>query len=161
MAQEGLEFIRHDMREIITQNDFTAVFNLFTSFGYFDDTNDNILVLKAVNEELIDKGVFVIDFLNPTYVANRMVKEETKTIDGVDFLIKKSIANGFIYKSIQITDNAKHYSYQERVQAITQKELVEMLQQTGFQLVDCFGEYDLSPFEAKKSSRSILVAQKA
>ncbi len=161
MAQEGLEFIRHDMRETIANNTFTAVFNLFTSFGYFDDTNDNILVLKAVNEELINNGIFVIDFLNPIYVANRMVKEETKTIDGVDFLIKKSIDNGFIYKSIQITDSAKHYSYQERVQAITQKELVEMLEQTGFQLVDCFGEYDLSPFQAEKSSRSILVAQKA
>lgn len=161
MEQDGLKFIRHDMREIITENAFNAVFNLFTSFGYFDDTNDNLLVLKAVSEELTDNGIFVIDFLNPTYVANKMVKEETKTIDGVDFLIKKRIEEGFIYKSIQITDNAKHYSYQERVQAITQKELVIMLQQSGFKVKSSFGEYDLTPFDASKSSRTILVAQKA
>ena len=161
MQQDGLKFIRHDMRNTIAKNAFNAVFNLFTSFGYFDDTNDNLLVLNAVHDELIENGIFVIDFLNPTYVANRIVKEETKTIDGIDFLINKRIEEGFIYKSIQITDNAKRYAYQERVQAITQQELVNMLQQTGFQVKARFGEYDLTPFDESKSSRTILVARKA
>src|SRR5690554_6600617 len=45
---ETLKFDTHDMREVYKKNTYDIVFNLFTSFGYFDSSEDNLKVLKSV-----------------------------------------------------------------------------------------------------------------
>src|SRR5690606_4209913 len=65
-----LEFFVHDMREPFKVNFFDAVFNLFTSIGYFTNREDNFLVFENVALSLKKGGVFVIDFLN----AKRIVE---------------------------------------------------------------------------------------
>jgi hypothetical protein len=42
---------------------YDAIFNLFTSFGYFENEEDN-LTLIAIKESLSEYGFAVIDFLN-------------------------------------------------------------------------------------------------
>src|SRR5690554_3145970 len=60
---DSLHFKTHDMREPVGQK-FDAVFNLFTSFGYFENGQDNLSTLKAIQESLLDDGFAVIDFMN-------------------------------------------------------------------------------------------------
>lgn len=45
-AGPNLQFFVHDMRQPFKVNYFDAVFNLFTSIGYFKDTGDNYEVFK-------------------------------------------------------------------------------------------------------------------
>ena len=59
----NLSFGVHDMREVIAGKTFDAIFNLFTSFGYFDDLNDNVRVVQSMHSMLNDEGILVIDFL--------------------------------------------------------------------------------------------------
>ena len=47
-SNEQLQFRVHDMREVIPGERFDGVFNLFTSFGYFDSSEDNKKVLHAL-----------------------------------------------------------------------------------------------------------------
>jgi hypothetical protein len=42
----------------------SAIFNLFTSFGYFENEEDNLTTLIAIKESLSEYGFAVIDFLN-------------------------------------------------------------------------------------------------
>src|SRR3954467_1536656 len=63
-SNHTLEFFVHDMREPFKVSFFEAVFNLFTSIGYFEDVQDNYLVFENVALSLKPGGVFVIDFLN-------------------------------------------------------------------------------------------------
>mgnify|MGYP006218421301 CR=1 FL=1 len=49
-SNESLQFKTHDMREPMNET-YDAVFNLFTSFGYFDIYEDNIKT-KAIKEEM-------------------------------------------------------------------------------------------------------------
>lgn len=60
---ETLRFERHDMREPFGEK-FDAVFNLFTSFGYFDNKEDNLRTVNAIKENLKPNGFAVIDFMN-------------------------------------------------------------------------------------------------
>src|SRR5687768_2760270 len=60
-ANDTLHFVVHDMREPF-EDKFDAIFNLFTSFGYFENDSDNILTLKAISESLNEYGFGVIDF---------------------------------------------------------------------------------------------------
>ena len=62
-SNETLQFITHDMREPWNET-YDAVFNLFTSFGYFDTHEDNIKTLKAIKDSINEYGFGVIDFFN-------------------------------------------------------------------------------------------------
>ena len=90
-----LTFKVHDMRNELYPNvsseKVNAVFNLFTSFGYFDDDEDDRKVFSSVKNVLQNDGIFVLDFLNEKFVKNTLIDETTVTKDGIDFLIKKRI----------------------------------------------------------------------
>ena len=159
-ASNTLHFVRQDMREIVGENQFDAVFNVFTSFGYFNDIDDNRKVLKAVHDELKPSGIFVLDFLNATHTQINLVAEESKDIDGITFHLQRKVSDGCIIKDIGIADGEKNYAYQERVQAFTKAELEELIQDAGMQVSRCFGDYDLNAFDEEKSPRIILVAHK-
>jgi 2-polyprenyl-3-methyl-5-hydroxy-6-metoxy-1,4-benzoquinol methylase len=58
---DGLRFQVHDMREPLHNESFDAVFNLFTSFGYFDSTAENQRVIDAVACMLNPNGFLIID----------------------------------------------------------------------------------------------------
>ena len=96
-SNDTLQFKTHDMREQLNEN-FDGVFNLFTSFGYFDTHEDNIKTLKAIKESINEYGFGVIDFFNTDYIIENLVAEETKEIDGITFNIKRTVENNKIIK---------------------------------------------------------------
>ena len=51
---------------------YDAVFNLFTSFGYFENDKDDILVLKNIHNGLQKNGLLVLDFLNVVNVEKKI-----------------------------------------------------------------------------------------
>lgn len=157
---ESLKFAVQDMREIIPNVQFDGIFNLFTSFGYFDAIEDNVKVLKAVHHMLKHRGLLVIDFMNATKVIRHLVKEEEKTIDGIEFSIRREVNENHIFKHISINDNGSSSHYSERVQAISLTDFDELLSLTGFDLISTFGDFNLNPFNEGNSDRLIIVAQK-
>ena len=68
---ENLFFDEHDMSKPYPKQ-FDAVFNLFTSFGYFEDEEDNLKTIKSIKSELNPKGFGVIDFLNSAGIPNQI-----------------------------------------------------------------------------------------
>jgi len=70
----------HDKREPFDDK-FDAIFNLFTSFGYFDKRVVMILrTLTAIKDSLNDYGFAVIDFMNTHQVIANLVPEETEEV---------------------------------------------------------------------------------
>src|SRR5690554_1521902 len=157
---ETLQFEVHDMREVYQEDSFNYVFNLFTSFGYFDDNEDNQKTLSAVHQMLKKDGVFVIDFMNAYHVIHHLVKEEVKTVEGIDFNLSRKYDGKYIIKDIEFNDKGMRYFFQERVQAIKKDEFESMLQQAGFEIIDIFGNFSLAPFDKIKSDRLIIIARK-
>jgi SAM-dependent methyltransferase len=71
-----LDFIVQDMR-LPYPVMVDAVFNLFTSFGYFADDIEDIRVIENIKAALNKNGVAVIDYLNIIKTANNLVPTET------------------------------------------------------------------------------------
>ena len=159
-SKDLLEFRVHDMREAMSNEKFDGILNLFTSFGYFDSMEDNRRVIQAMYTMLREKGVLVIDFMNATNVINSLVLKEVKVVDNITFNIQRKFDGKHIFKNIQFTAENKSFNYTERVQAIRSGDFHELLTQNGFQILCTFGDFDLSPFEEKKSDRLIIVAQR-
>jgi SAM-dependent methyltransferase len=159
-AVVNVSFDVHDMRETYIENGFDYVFNLFTSFGYFEDKNENVEVLKAAAENLNSKGVFVLDFLNVKKVIPNLVAYETKELDGIKFDLKRTYNGKHIIKDISVNDAEQEYHFQERVSAFDLIAIQEMATTAGLQIVDVFGDYDLNEFDAPNSDRLILLMRK-
>ncbi len=159
-SNETLSFVVHDMREVIPEKHFDVVMNLFTSFGYFDSTDDNKRVLNSIHDMLQPDGLLVIDFMNATRVINTLVKEETKEVEDTTFHISRRYDGTHIYKDIQFNDSGRDFHFTERVQAITDQDFRALLEACSFELIRTFGDFELNPYAAASSDRLILIARK-
>ncbi|UFH35274.1 class I SAM-dependent methyltransferase [Flavobacterium acetivorans] len=155
-ANEALHFKVHDMREAFEEK-YDAIFNLFTSFGYFENDEDNLKTLKAIKESLSEYGFAVIDFMNVHQVLDTLVPEEIKTVDGIDFHLKRYLKDGHIYKEIDFEDKGQKFHYTEKVKALTLEDFESLMEEAGIYLLDIFGDYKLKKFHKTESERLILI----
>ncbi|QTY27856.1 cyclopropane-fatty-acyl-phospholipid synthase family protein [Flavobacterium sp. CS20] len=153
---DGLHFERHDMCQPMGKT-YDAVFNLFTSFGYFEKDDYNINAIKAMKANMKPDAFGVIDFLNVHHTLKHLKKYDAKTIDGIDFKIHKWIDKGYILKHIQFeVDNQKH-DYTERLKCIDLKLFKSYFKVANLNIKHVFGNYNLEDFDAETSERLILV----
>lgn len=159
-AHEKLHFGVHDMRNSIPNAPFNYIFNLFTSFGYFETEAEEQISIQNMADALAADGKLLIDFLNIGLVQQCLIPQETKEIEGVKFKISKKIENRFIIKDIQFTDKGTDYQFQEKVKALSYQDFDQYLQQAGLQINQVFGDYELNEFDLTTSPRLILVCSK-
>jgi SAM-dependent methyltransferase len=153
---EGLRFEVHDMSKLYPKT-FDAVFNLFTSFGYFEDESCNLKTIKAIKEELKPSGFGVIDFMNVPYVLDHLVETNTRDIDGIEFQLSRRYEEGYIIKTIEFEDEGEQYEFQERVKAFTLKDFEGLFETAGVHLLDVFGDYQLGKYHPQQSERLIMI----
>ena len=157
---QDLKFHQFDMRKVFKENSFNLVTNLFTSFGYFDNTQDEQKSINAMSKNLKKDGLLIIDFMNVKKIIKNLVGEESKEINKVKFDITREFKDDYILKNISITDNNISLRFQEKVHALTLFDFSEMIQKSGMSIIDIFGSYNLDSFDASKSERLILIARK-
>ena len=155
-TNETLHFKVHDMREPFEEK-YDAIFNLFTSFGYFESDEDNLTTLKAIKESLSEYGFAVIDFMNVAHVLETLVPEETKTVDEIEFQIKRYLKDGHIYKEIDFEDKGQKFHFTEKVKALTLQDFEQLMEEAGIYLLDIFGDYKLKKFHKTESERLIMI----
>lgn len=159
-ANNSLDFAVHDMRNVIHGEQFKAIFNLFTSFGYFDSILDNEQVVISIHEMLEDNGFLIIDFMNAVKVIENLVKKEVKTVDGIAFDLERNYDGEHIFKHIRFHANNTDFHYTERVQALKEADFIQLLTDNNFEIIRTFGDFSLNTFDEKTSDRLIIIAKK-
>ena len=155
-----LKFHQHDMRNVFEENKFDIVTNLFTSFGYFDNTLDDQKAISSMAGNLKKGGLLLIDFMNVKKVIMNLVANEIKFIEDVKFKISRKIIDNHIIKKINIEDEENIFSHQEKVHCLTLFNFTEMLEKANMKIINLFGDYDLNNFDEQKSDRLIILAKK-
>lgn len=156
----NLHFFVHDIRNPFRLAYFDYVFNLFTSFGYFETDEENIQTIQSLAENLHSEGLLVIDFFNADKITKILPLSEQKNIDNIEFRIQKTFQNRFIIKDISFDVESESYFFQERVMAITEEDFKNYFRLAGLEIQVCFGSYALEPFDASTSERMIWVLKK-
>lgn len=154
-----IKFDVHNMT-VPYKEQFDAVFNLFTSFGYFENESDNLLTIKAIKHNLKKDGYAVIDFMNAPKVIKNLVPQDTKVEEGITFSQKRYVKDGHIYKEISFNDDGRKYHFTERVHALTLTQFSNYFKHAGLQLTACYGSYDLTPYNEQISDRLIMILRK-
>ncbi len=157
--QNNLEFFIHDMRDSFRIRYFDYIFNIFTSFGYFNTKNEHIKTLKNIKKGLKNDGVFVLDFFNAHKTIAHLKSKETKVVDNIHFDLKRYVNNGIIHKEIRFKDKGQDFFYTEKVHAFHLDDFKSFFEIAGLQIIEIFGDYQLSPYNKTQSDRLILMAK--
>jgi len=159
----SIRWIQADMRKIPFEDEFDVVLNLFTSFGYLENDNEDQKVLNQVAKALKQKGKFLLDVINRDYVLRYYREKDWQQLsDNSIVLIERHfdyITGRNFEKRTRIWNNGKRKEYQTSLRLYTVAELVAMLRKSGFNIVRIYGDYDGSPF-ALDSKRCIIVSEK-
>jgi SAM-dependent methyltransferase len=157
---DTLRFFVHDMRKTFSPETFDYIFNLFTSFGYFEHEADNMDTLKAIHEGLRPGGILVQDYFNAFKVQENYKSSEKKEVEGITFDISKEVLGKRIIKTISFHDGEHPYTFQEKVCLFTLDDFERMYAHAGFRVQAVFGDYQLNPFNPGISERLILISSK-
>ena len=157
--RNNLNFFVRDMRQINEHSKYDYILNLFTSFGYFNDTKDNHLVINGVTKALKKDGLFVIDFLNIKKTLKNLTKSEKIKINEINFYIKRWSDLNFLYKRIEFKEKTKKFEFTERIQLLNKEEIVNLCSKSNLKNISTFGDYQLNDFN-ENSERLILLFKK-
>ena len=162
LIRPGLSFAVHDMREPLSGMPFDAIFNLFTSFGYFESEQEHQAALHTMARALKTDGKLVIDYLNVVTVIQQLVESEERTIDGIHFQINRKLSGGFLIKEIFISDpsHPTPLHFVEKVATFRIEDFSQLLQREGLYIREALGDYTLVPFNPETSPRLILICEK-
>ncbi len=155
-ANETLHFKVHDMRHPFEEK-YDATLNMFTSFGYFENDEDNLKTLISIKESLSEYGFGVIDFMNVNNVIPNLVANEIKIVDEIEFHIKRYHLDGYIFKEIDFEANNEKFHFTEKVRAFTLQDFEKLMDEAGIFLLDTFGDYKLKKFHKLDSERLIMI----
>ena len=157
----GIGLLRADMRVVPFQDHFAAVLSIFTSFGYFEEDEQNQAVLGAVSAALRHGGLFVLDYLNRDYVISHLVPQEERLLRGRRVCHRRWVsADGLrVEKATTVHGPDGPQQFFESVRMYSETEMRQMLCAEGFTAIRSYGSFSGEEFTAK-SERLILVAQK-
>lgn len=154
-------FVRADMRRLpFARGSFGAVVNFFTSFGYFDDAADDVRVVSEIGRVLAPGGAFLSDVFNASRVLSTLVSREEKTVAGEHVSIRRryDAATRRIEKEITMGTGSQARTFRERVRVYLRDELEALHGGARLRVTGAFGDFDGSPFDARRSPRLILLA---
>ena len=156
----GLRFYVHDMRQLLSTNAYDYVFNLFTSFGYFERDAENVRVVKNMSDALKPGGRLVIDFLNVEKLRFNGIKKEEKEIEGIHFSLQREIKDERVIKTIRFSDKGHDYAFEEKVMLLNREHFEHYFALCGLEIEAIFGNYQLDAFDATTSDRLIFCVKK-
>lgn len=160
LEHSHLRFEVQDMRELHFEQPFACIFNLFTSFGYFECDRENAKVLARVFHHLEPNGYFVLDYFNALLIAPSVVHEQVIEREGIRFEIKKWVDKGIVIKQIHVIDGDYEEVFHEKVQLLTYDAIATLLHEAGFHIFARFGNYQLEEWKPDVATRCIVIAQK-
>ncbi|WP_169713717.1 class I SAM-dependent methyltransferase [Paludifilum halophilum] len=155
-----IRYLRGDMRSLpFDPNAFDAVVNLFTSFGYFAEDEDNRKVLSELARVLKPGGRFLVDFLNRESVERSLVPESEREVDGTRIREKRWIDGEFVRKTILVTDERGERRYQERVKMYDRERMEAMMDSVGLAVDQVKGDFEGHRYSRAESPRMIFVGR--
>ena len=155
-----VKFLIKDMRSFNFNNSFDIAVNIFTSFGYFDNDQENFRVIRNVSDSLKTGGYFVFDFLNKKYLEDNLIPITKKKHGSTSVIQRRKIEDGFVKKIITISEGDKVLEFNETLRLYSLNEFKKTFEGYSLKILHLFGDYFGNKFHETKSQRLIIIAKK-
>lgn len=155
-----INFVLSDILDFESTERFNLTLNLFTSFGYFDNDEDNFRVISKAYNFLIDGGYFVIDYFNKNYLLTNLIPTTVFSENGLRITQNRFVEGNRVRKNITIENDGSSEEYYESVRLYSYDEMINFIKKVGFNIFNEFGDYNGNNFNNESSPRLIIVAKK-
>jgi SAM-dependent methyltransferase len=155
-------FVQGDMRRLRFANAFDAAISMFTSFGYFDRSDEDREVLRGIARALKPRGKFLMELFNRDSLVASLPNQNWQARDDGTVVLEDAsfdLLRGRFETRQVIIDRKGTREFTASVRAYTLAELKEMLDTAGLFVHRVLGGLDLSPYSAR-SRRLVLYAVK-
>ncbi|MFB3785058.1 MAG: class I SAM-dependent methyltransferase [bacterium] len=157
-----IEWIEDDMRRFKRPDAFDLVLNMLTSFGYFEDREEDRVVLENIFHSLKAGGYCLIDIMGKEVLARIFQATTSEALpDGSILVMRHKIIDEWTRVEtewIHVRDgSSKIYKFHHAL--YSGRELKDRLQQVGFRKVRLLGDLDGQEY-GYGSARLYALAQK-
>jgi SAM-dependent methyltransferase len=156
-----IEFVQDDMRTFRRTGTFDGVTNLLTSFGYFENPDDERRVLENIHASLKPGGRLLMEMSGKEIIARIYQKRDWDEQGGVYQLVDRQAIDNWSrlrMRWIYIKDGAVS-EFELLLRLYSASELTDLLSSVGFRDVRIFGGLDGSPYD-QKARRLVALAVK-
>jgi SAM-dependent methyltransferase len=161
-AKVKIEWIQQDMRDFVRPDSFDLVLNLFTSFGYFDDKKQDMIVLQNILASLHRGGIFLIDTIGKERLA-KIFQPATFNVlpDGTKLIECREVFDNWTRMRNEwiLIRRGRAKSYRFHHTIFSGQELRDRLEQVGFVGVKLYGNLSGDDY-GPEAQRLIAVARK-
>lgn len=157
-----IDFVQADLRSYVSDKAFDAAVNLYTSFGYCESEEEDMVILKNIASSLKPGGTFVMECLSREIEARDFIEGEWFERAGKTVLTDFSVVND--WKGLRshwiLIDNKTGGRYEhEFVQRLySGPELKKTILSCGFKNVELYGDFDLSLYDYKARTMIIVAS---
>lgn len=158
----SLTLKKADLRTFVEKEKYDLAVNLYTSFGYCDTKEDDILILKNIYESLKQGGYFVIETTSRESAILNFTSGEEFYKSGIkvntDFSVK-GLWEGLDSKWTLTLPDGKVIRHEFVQRLYSAAELKEILLSLGYSSVEGYGGYDKRPYN-QNAATMVLIAKK-
>jgi SAM-dependent methyltransferase len=161
-AGARIEWIAQDMRDFVRPDAFDFALSVYTSFGYFEDRNEDARVLANVFASLRPGGAFLLDVMGREVLAKSFLPSSADTFpDGSTLVEQRQILDDWtrIRSKWTIIRNGKTQSFTLQLNLYSGQELREKMQHAGFVDIQLYGSIDGIPY-GPDAKRLVAVGRK-
>ncbi len=157
-----VRWIQSDMRNIPFNNEFDAIINIFTSFGYLENEEEDLQVLRQVRQALKPGGLLLLETIYQirvvrTFSPHGIIRYD----DGLIVLEERRLNLPESRNEISITmiyPDGQRKKYRQSIRIYTLTELRRMLKSVGIEVQAYYGDLDGGALTV--DSRMVVVGKK-
>ena len=162
-ANVKIDWAQKDMRDFVRPGSFALVLSMFTSFGYFDDRQDDMTVLQNMFASLQPGGVCLIEVLGKERLA-KILQPTISTVlpDGTLLVERHEIFDDWtrVRNEWLLIRNGRAKSYKFHHTIYSGQELRDRMERVGFVAVKLHGNLDGDAY-GPNAERLIAIGRKA
>lgn len=161
---EGLqiEIVRADMREFVREGAFDAAINLFTSFGYFENQEDDRRVVRNLFASLRPGGPLLIEMIGKEILARIFNPSECRVAEDGSLRIQiRELARDWTWIENRwiVVRNGERIEHRVAHRLYSAAELMALLAEAGFEEFECYGQLSGAPYD-HTAQRLVVLARK-
>ncbi len=141
-----VRWVQGDMRTIPFENEFDAVINIFTAFGYLESEEEDQKVLQQVHKALKPNGLFLLETLHREWLVRNFAPNEfIRHADGLIVLEERNFDILTSHCHVEVTmllPDGQRRAYTHSARLYTLTDLVRMLAAAELQLQGYVGGLD-------------------
>jgi SAM-dependent methyltransferase len=161
-AHLTIEWVQQDMRDFVRPDSFALVLSMFTSFGYFHDKREDMIVLDSVFTSLQPGGACFIDVLGKERLA-KILQPTVSTLlpDGTILVERHEIFDDWtrVRNEWLLIRKGRAKSFRFHHTIYSGQELRDRMQRAGFVSVTLHGNLDGDAY-GPNAERLIAIGRK-